>query len=376
MGSLLDPVAAVDKTFLYIIGFSLAFLTFITLLMIYFVFHYRASRNPEPSDIRGNLLLELVWMVIPTFIALSMFYFGWQSYLGLRNVPDDALNIDVTGQMFYWSFAYPEGKQSDGVMVVPEGRAVKLNITSLDVNHSLSIPSFRIKMDAVPGMTTYAWFKADKPGTYNILCTEYCGVAHSEMLAELRIVPEAEYQTWLEKEPEPAPRSTTEQAAVPTTPQFDAAQLFEIDEKMNFKWRVEGDQLNIILSAPTAGWVAVGFNPEQAMKGANFILGAVVEGQVLMSDHFGSGYTKHEEDRTLGGQANVTNVHGREESGVTEIGFSIPLDSGDAMDGSIASGDNTLLLAYSAGQDSFRMRHAYRGKFKVNLQTGEYQKLN
>ena len=76
-----NPVAAVDATFLYIIGFSVVFLTFITILMLYFVFRYRAKNHPVPKDIRGNTKLEIAWMVIPTFIALSMFYFGWQSYL-------------------------------------------------------------------------------------------------------------------------------------------------------------------------------------------------------------------------------------------------------------------------------------------------------
>ena len=137
MGSIFDPVAGVDRAFLYIFGFAFALLAFITILMIYFVVRFRASRNPVPADIRGNTLLEVVWMIIPTLIALSMFYVGWQSYLGLRNVPEDAIVIDTTGQMFSWTFRYPNGKESESELVVPEGKAVKLNITSEDVLHSL-----------------------------------------------------------------------------------------------------------------------------------------------------------------------------------------------------------------------------------------------
>ena len=81
--------------------------------------------------------------------------------------------------------------------------------------------------------------------------------------------------------------------------------------------------------------------------------------------------------RSIGGEADISNVHGREEDGVTEIGFSIPLDSGDPMDGKLVPGGDTIvLLASSTGQDSFRARHNYRAKFKVNLSTGEAQKLN
>jgi cytochrome c oxidase subunit II len=377
MGSILDPVAGVDRAFLYIFGFAFALLTFVTILMIYFVIRFRASRNPVPEDIRGNTMLEVVWMVIPTLIALSMFYIGWQSYMGLRNVPPDALSIETTGQMFNWTFKYPNGKESDGKLVVPEGKAVKLNITSMDVLHSLSIPAHRIKMDAVPNMTTHAWFRADRLGEYNILCTEYCGVAHSEMLAKLVVVPEADYLAWLEKKPESVPAAKSAESTVPATAQFATEEMFEIGEKVKFRWAIDGNMLNIILSGETGGWLAVGFNPQEGMKGANFILGAVVDGQVLLTDHFGTEYTKHEEDRSMGGKADVINVHGKEENGITEIGFSIPLDSGDAMDGKIVpDGETIILLATNATKDSFRVRHTYRGMYEVNLSTGAAELLD
>jgi cytochrome c oxidase subunit 2 len=197
MNGITDSVARVDAAFLYILGISLALLVFITVLMIYFAIRYRRSKNPEPSDIRGNWILETAWTAIPTVLVLSMFYFGWQSYLGLRNVPEDALEIDVIGQQFTWIFMYPNEKVAENELVVPQGRPIKLNITAEDVNHSLFIPAFRIKMDAVPGLDSYTWFFADELGEYDILCAEYCGVAHSEMIAILRIVPDSEYRAWL-----------------------------------------------------------------------------------------------------------------------------------------------------------------------------------
>lgn len=196
----MSPAHGVDQAFWYILGISLLLLVGITAVMVAFVVRYRRSRHPVAEDIRDNLALEVVWTVIPTLIALSMFYMGWKSYIGLRTVPEGALQVEVTAQMFSWIFTYDNGKESEDVLVVPLGRAVKLNVSSVDVVHSLYIPAFRIKIDAVRGMTTYAWFQADELGDYDIECAEYCGTGHSSMTAKLRIVPEKEYLAWLATE--------------------------------------------------------------------------------------------------------------------------------------------------------------------------------
>ena len=375
MDAILNPVSGIDKALAYIIGFSFILWIAITIAMVYFVWRYHEKRHPQAVDSRGNLKLEIVWMVIPLIIVLSMFYYGWESYMGLRNVPPDALNIDVKARMFEWEFDYPGGKQSQDVIVVPEGKAVRLNIESEDVVHSLSIPAFRIKVDAVKGLPTYAWFQADKAGEYTIFCTEYCGVGHSDMTATLKVVPYDEYKTWLARVDEPAPAAETV-AAESMVPPVDTADFKEIAGPVNFAWALDGDTLHVKISAKTTGWVAVGFNPETAMKGANFILGAVNDQrQVLITDHFGTGYTSHKEDTTIGGTSDVSQVYGSEKEGVTEIGFSIPLDSGDMMDKPIhPEQQTTVLLAHSAALDNFTARHKYRGKIVVNLATGEVRK--
>ncbi len=195
----MTPVQGVDQAFWYILGFSIVLLIGITVVMVYFVVKYRRSKNPVASDIRDNYPLEIVWTIIPTLIALSMFYFGWSSYLGLRTVPDDAMEVEVIGQQFSWIFVYENDKETENELVVPQGRAIKLNISSIDVLHSFFIPAFRIKVDAVKGMPTYAWFLADEVGEYDIQCTEYCGVDHFAMLAILKIVPEEDFEKWLEE---------------------------------------------------------------------------------------------------------------------------------------------------------------------------------
>jgi cytochrome c oxidase subunit II len=195
----MNPVRGIDQAFWYILGVSVVLLVGITAVMIAFAIIYRRSKHPVSADIRGNWKLEVLWTVIPTFIALSMFAIGWSSYTGLRTVPSGALVIDVTAQQFSWLFDYPGGKESEGELVVPLGKPVKLNITSIDVLHGFFLPAFRVKIDAVPNMKTYGWFLADKIGEYDIMCTVYCGTDHSQMTAKLRIVPNDEYLKWLQK---------------------------------------------------------------------------------------------------------------------------------------------------------------------------------
>ena len=195
----MNPVKGIDLAFWYILGVSIILLVGITVVMIAFTIIYRRSKHRESTDIRGNWKLELIWTVIPTLIAVSMFIVGWSSYTGLRTVPPEAMVIEVTAQQFSWLFDYPSGKESEGELVVPVGMPVRLNITSVDVLHGFYLPAFRIKIDAVPNVKSYAWFLADKIGVYDIMCTVYCGVDHSHMTAKLRIVSNDEYQQWLQK---------------------------------------------------------------------------------------------------------------------------------------------------------------------------------
>lgn len=196
----MDPVVGVDKAFWYILVISAVLLTGITLVMVYFVIRYRRSRNPQPEDIRGNWQLELLWTVIPTVVALSMFVVGWNAYTGLRSVPAGAMEVQVVAQMFSWIFVYDNDKESEDLLVVPEHTPIKLNIESLDVIHSFYLPAFRVKADAVKGLPTYVWFRSGDPGVFDIMCAEYCGLDHARMLAKLKVVPHAEYEAWLQQE--------------------------------------------------------------------------------------------------------------------------------------------------------------------------------
>lgn len=185
----------VDFTFAIIIGISLFFLIGITFLMIYLIIRYNHKRNPKATDIPGHFGLELLWTIVPTLLVLVMFYYGWAGYNDMRTPPADALKIKATGRMWSWSFEYENGKVTD-TLVIPKDKAVKIDLRSEDVIHSLYIPAFRVKEDLVPGDSNWMWFIGQQIGTYNILCAEYCGDRHSYMISKVDVIPPADFEKW------------------------------------------------------------------------------------------------------------------------------------------------------------------------------------
>lgn len=189
----------IDTAFVVIFGICLVLLIGITFFLIYFAIKFSKKRHPKPVDVKDNKKLELTWIVIPTIIVLVMFWVGYKGYLPTRQVPADAINIKVTGMMWTWMFDYDNGKQTNNLLVVPIGKAVKLNLYSPDVLHSFYVPAFRIKEDVVPGKNNWMWFQANELGEYDILCAEYCGTRHSYMLGKVRVVTEQDYLAWYQK---------------------------------------------------------------------------------------------------------------------------------------------------------------------------------
>ena len=113
--------------------------------------------------------------------------------------PGNALHVNVIGRRWYWSFEYPDtGLINDNELHVPVDKAVKLVLTSEDVIHSLYVPAFRLKRDAVPGRYNKAWFRATEVGEFDLFCAEYCGTSHSDMLATVIVHEPGEFETWLE----------------------------------------------------------------------------------------------------------------------------------------------------------------------------------
>lgn len=184
-----------DSVFFLIIGISLALLFITSGTMVYFVIRYNRKRHPRPENITGNTALEIIWTIIPTILVLAIFWAGWKGFVFKRTVPKDAMLVKVTARQWSWDFKYENGIESQ-VLKVPIGRPVKLSLTSTDVLHSLFIPAYRVKEDCVPGMETYLWFQPDQEGSFDLFCTEYCGVGHSAMITKVEVVPQEEFEKW------------------------------------------------------------------------------------------------------------------------------------------------------------------------------------
>lgn len=185
----------VDAAFSYLLWIEVALLVLVTSAMVLFIIRYNRRKRRESENIEGSLLLEIIWTVIPVLIVLVMFYIGWKSFVSIRHVPKEVMTINVTARQWSWRFSYENGKQS-GILRVPVGKPIKMLLTSMDVIHSFYIPAFRIKEDCVPKMQTYLWFTPTEVGSYDIFCTEYCGLGHSRMITKAVVMPEREFYEW------------------------------------------------------------------------------------------------------------------------------------------------------------------------------------
>jgi cytochrome c oxidase subunit II len=189
--------AGVDKTFAFIIGISLFFLIGLTVTMVVFAVKYRKSKHPKAVQVKENMVLEVVWILVPLALVLFMFYFGYQAYMPMRDVPKNAQVIKVYGKMWEWDFDYGKGKVSKDTLVLPLGKPIKLELHAVDVGHSFFIPAFRIKEDLVPKQTNYMWFIPQQEGKFEAFCTVFCGLRHSYMEAIVKVVPEKDYEAWV-----------------------------------------------------------------------------------------------------------------------------------------------------------------------------------
>ena len=146
-----------------------------------------AKLSVEIAVFGGLLTLFCAWWVV-----------GFRQYRTLQVAPADAMPIYVTAKQWMWKFEYPAGPTSADMLVVPVGRPVRLIMSSRDVIHSFFVPAFRIKQDVVPGHPMSVWFEATEPGSYDVLCTQYCGTRHSFMRAQVVALGPDDYARWLD----------------------------------------------------------------------------------------------------------------------------------------------------------------------------------
>lgn len=169
------------------------------LLNFYFAWKYRHGRPADRDHvIDRSVAIETSWALIPFLLTIGFFGYSAWMFFDLQRPPPDALTINVVAKQWMWKFQHPGGQREIDDLHVPAGQPVKLVMTSQDVIHSLYLPELRIKHDVLPGRYTQLWFNADRPGVYRILCSQFCGFAHSQMIGRFVVLSPADYGRWLQ----------------------------------------------------------------------------------------------------------------------------------------------------------------------------------
>lgn len=195
---------------------------FVLALLLWIMVRYNAKANPTPSTFTHSTLLEVAWTAVPVLILAAIAFYSFPLLAFEERMPAKVdMTVKAIGSQWYWDYEYPDHggftftskmlekdkAEAAGApwllatnepVVLPVGKTVKLIITASDVIHSWTIPAFGVKKDAVPGRINAIWFKAEKEGVYYGQCSELCGAKHAFMPIEVRIVSEAEFNTWVE----------------------------------------------------------------------------------------------------------------------------------------------------------------------------------
>jgi cytochrome c oxidase subunit 2 len=213
---------------------------FVLVLLVVVMVRFNARSNPIPSRTTHNTLIEIAWTLIPIVILMFIAVPSFKLLFLQLNVPPADLTVKATGKQWYWSYSYPdngqfefdslmlkEGERKEGQprllavdneMVVPVNKTVRVITTGSDVIHSFAVPSFGIKIDAVPGRINETWFTATREGVYYGQCSELCGKDHAFMPIAVRAVSEQAFSAWVEEAKkkyarDEAPSATTVAAA-------------------------------------------------------------------------------------------------------------------------------------------------------------------
>ena len=207
--------------------FLLVIITLITLfvlaLLLIVIFKFNARANPVPSKTTHNTLIEVIWTVVPVIILISIAVPSFRLLFAQLTIPPADLTIKATGKQWFWTYDYPDNGFSfdslmlqdadrkklnpepprllavDNEVVVPVNKVVRVQVIGADVIHAFAVPSFGIKIDAVPGRLNETWFKATREGVYYGQCSELCGKDHAFMPITVRVVNDREYAAWLDQ---------------------------------------------------------------------------------------------------------------------------------------------------------------------------------
>ena len=193
---------------------------FVLALLVIVVVKFNARSNPVPSRTTHNTFIEVLWTVVPVVILVTIAVPSFRLLFYQLNTPKADVTVKATGKQWFWSYSYPDSKFEfdslmvqtkdlkpgqprlltvDNEMVVPVGKVVRVLTTGADVIHSFAVPSFGIKIDAIPGRINETWFKAEREGMYYGQCSELCGKDHAFMPIAVRVVSDKDYTAWLDQ---------------------------------------------------------------------------------------------------------------------------------------------------------------------------------
>ncbi len=194
---------------------------FVLVLLVYVMLRFNAKANPEPSKTTHNVMLEIVWTVVPVLILLVISFKSFPLLYYTDRVENPEMTVKVTGLQWYWNFEYtdtgvafdsrmiadkdinPETQRrllsTDNVVVLPVDTNIQFIVTAQDVLHSFAMPAFGVKVDAVPGRLNETWANITKPGIYYGQCSELCGTGHAFMPVEIHAVSKEDYAKWIEE---------------------------------------------------------------------------------------------------------------------------------------------------------------------------------
>ncbi len=199
-----------------ITGISLLVLALLT----YVVYRFNEKAHPVPSRRTHNSLLEIVWTVVPALLLVIIAVPSFRLLTLQLVLPPPDLTVKVTASQWHWNYGYPKAEGGfafdslivddkdlkpgdirlltvDNPLVLPVNKSIEVDVSSQDVIHSFSVPSFGVKIDAIPGRLNKAWFKADREGVYYGQCSNICGIDHAFMPIEVRVVSQKAYDAWL-----------------------------------------------------------------------------------------------------------------------------------------------------------------------------------
>jgi cytochrome c oxidase subunit 2 len=197
----------IDSLFYLILWITGVIFILVEVLLLFFLFRYRHREGRPAHYTHGSNRLEVIWTIVPAVICVVLALLSRRSWAEIKqNMPQGAMNIEVTAEQFAWNIRYPgpDGKldTADDVVTLnqlhfPVGRPLIVTLHSKDVIHSFFLPEFRVKQDAVPGMTTRIWFEATRTGNWEITCAELCGLGHYRMKGFVTVQTAEEFERWL-----------------------------------------------------------------------------------------------------------------------------------------------------------------------------------